>query len=95
MEVWYGANHLNRPGTVRANIEQIIPHESYRANSLIYDIAVIKLENEIEYNKKVQPVILPTKDFMDETVEAVVSGWDRPGVRIYNYTYSSHCLHLA
>lgn len=82
MEVWYGTNHLNRPGVIRANIEKIIPHELYYAYSSNYDIALLKLESEIvEYSKKVQPVILPTSDFTNKTVKAVVSGWDRPGVR--------------
>lgn len=58
-------------------VEELIPHENYKGLEDIYeyDIALIKVKSEIVYNKKVQPVDLPSSDNIDGNITAIVTGW--------------------
>ncbi|XP_050544568.1 venom protease-like isoform X2 [Daktulosphaira vitifoliae] len=52
-EVNDGADPINVP------IDDIIHHELYNSKYFIYDIALLKLNNSVEFNKFIQPICLP------------------------------------
>ena len=53
-------------------IENIITHPDY--SDLDYDLALIKLQSPLTYNKRVRPVCLPKFDFPSGT-NCYVTGW--------------------
>ena len=56
-------------------IEKIIKHPDYsRYASHDYDLALIKLQSPLTYNKRVRPVCLPESDFPSGT-KCYVTGW--------------------
>jgi len=58
------------------DIELIIKHESFDANTIDNDIALIKTKQKITYNEYVQPVCLPDSEFSYHTGKAAfISGW--------------------
>ncbi|TRY72013.1 hypothetical protein TCAL_09603 [Tigriopus californicus] len=66
------------------NIEKIIPHESYNApNPFQNDIALIRLDGKVQFNRFASPICLPFKDDEEESYEKVesqntitdVAGW--------------------
>lgn len=68
------ANHKEK-GT-RVKVAKVFMHEMYNDRTVDYDIAVLELENQLNFTKSIQPVKLP--DF-NETVPdgtmCLVSGW--------------------
>jgi len=55
-------------------IEQIIIHPNYNPTGIDYDVALIKLRQQITFNNDVRPVCLPTMDFPPGT-NCNVTGW--------------------
>ncbi|KAF2904170.1 hypothetical protein ILUMI_01990, partial [Ignelater luminosus] len=58
-------------------IAEIIPHPYYSPFSKNNDIALLRLEKEIEYNDFIHPICLPPINFPapEEGAELTVSGW--------------------
>ncbi|KXJ23482.1 Transmembrane protease serine 9 [Exaiptasia diaphana] len=59
------------------DIEKIIRHPSYNESKLPkfdYDLALLKLKNNITFNGKVRPICLPTKRFPDGK-NCYATGW--------------------
>lgn len=52
-----GTTELNNPNLTRVGIRQAIVNPNY--SYLDYDIAIIKLSEQLEFNDKIQPVKLP------------------------------------
>ena len=56
-------------------------HKQYNPNSLIHDIALLKLPNQIQTQASVQIIPLPTADQVNTLVigePAIASGWGWP-----------------
>lgn len=62
-------------------VEKLIPHEKYRPGYVHYDIGLIRLKKEIEFNEKVKRVELPTSDNIDSKFTVVFTGWGMYKVR--------------
>lgn len=73
LKVKYGKNVWNDTSIGWSEVEELIPHENYF--NFEDDIGLIKLKNEIVFNKNVQPVKLPTSDNIDSKFTAVAIGW--------------------
>ena len=72
-------NDYAQGGTIY-DAEQIISHPNYSNNGNNWDIALIKLEDPINFNENTQPVLLPCQQQVDLGVEdpgqmAWVTGW--------------------
>ena len=61
--------------TFRYEIEERIRHPNNTVKSIDDDIALIKLQRDVEFNDYVQPACLPKTN--DETELAIFSGWGR------------------
>lgn len=62
-------------------IERLFKHPQYSESSsakctLDYDLALLKLERNLEYNNRVRPVCLPESDFPSGTY-CFVTGWGK------------------
>ncbi len=57
-------------------IDMIIQHPDFDPlnTGLDYDVALIKLQNPIQFNNNVRPVCLPTTDFAPGT-NCYITGW--------------------
>ncbi|XP_069685332.1 trypsin beta-like [Periplaneta americana] len=68
-----GSTYSNTGGTVH-QVSQAIRHGSYNANTLDYDIAVLKVSSAFSFGSSVQAIPLETGSVSAGT-SAVVSGW--------------------
>ncbi|KAF5287783.1 hypothetical protein FQA39_LY15719 [Lamprigera yunnana] len=75
MTVVVGTNKVNAGG-VTHSISSVVYHSEYTIVTARHDIGLIKLDSEISFNEKVQPIELNT-DNIEENVECVLSGWGR------------------
>lgn len=77
INIQYGSNKLSENSTQLRNVSKIFVHEGYNpANTYIHDIALIKLEQPVKFNKKVHAVRLPL--MLHETADnasAILIGW--------------------
>ncbi|XP_047515500.1 chymotrypsin-1-like isoform X1 [Pieris napi] len=68
-------------GGTTYEISKVIRHKEYnKPNQFKNDIAVISTKKAIEFNKKVQPLPLPTKD-ITSGLSCILSGWGKLGAR--------------
>ena len=58
-------------------VDKIVDHKGFDLDGAEDDIGVIRLAEKILYNKKVQPIALPTSDFTYVDYPVVLSGWGR------------------
>lgn len=68
-----GTNVLNEGGTYYKT-DRYVMHESYNRPNFANDIAVLKVQGEIEFNDKVQPIDLLADEVPDGT-ELQLTGW--------------------
>ncbi|XP_076061281.1 trypsin-1-like [Oratosquilla oratoria] len=63
--------------TKRLSVKSIKVHENYNSNTFDNDIAIIELEEPIDFpsNNKIAPVCMPDTTTDYSNVEAIVSGW--------------------
>ncbi|KAF5287782.1 hypothetical protein FQA39_LY15718 [Lamprigera yunnana] len=73
MTVVVGTNK-NNAGGVTHSVSSVVYHSEFTLITARHDIGLIKLDSEISFNEKVQPIELNT-DYIGENVECVVSGW--------------------
>ncbi|BFZ17613.1 hypothetical protein BsWGS_20652 [Bradybaena similaris] len=102
--VYFGMHDLaredNQDFVQERLIEEIYIYPKYNiTDPLIYDIALVKLSQPVEYSQRVSPVCLDTTDMRYEEIPCRVSGWgqlstDSPGSR-FPYTASLSTLSLA
>lgn len=76
--VLVGTNNLKEGGT-RYAFEKIIPHKSYGNPRFAYDIAVLKVKDNIEFNDKVQPIEYSADEIAGGSVSQL-TGWGRLSV---------------
>ncbi|RWS30158.1 vitamin K-dependent protein C-like protein, partial [Leptotrombidium deliense] len=71
-----GSFYLNRAlnGETRHDVEKVVIHQNYKKKTYDNDIALIKLSNEIKFDKHKKPICLPSSN--DEVPRLMaVSGW--------------------
>lgn len=74
-----GTNKLDEGGEF-FNAISILPHEKYNSHLIHNDIGLLKLDKDIEFNDKVQPIKLPAENFEKSDYPAVLSGWGTTSV---------------
>ncbi|XP_058810750.1 chymotrypsin-2-like [Phymastichus coffea] len=57
--------------------EYIVWHNGFNMLVLRNDIALIRVDRDIQFNDKVRPISLPTEDFNKADYPAVLTGWGR------------------
>ena len=67
-------------GGKRYGSEEIYGHEKYSSLLIRNDIGLIRLNSDIQFDDKVQPVKLPSEDFEKADYPAVLSGWGTTSV---------------
>jgi len=68
----------NEPGELISKVVEIYSHPQWSKVTLQYDIAVIKLENPVQYTDHISPICLPKKQgekLPDEGTTVFVTGW--------------------
>lgn len=73
-----GTNDLKKGGSFY-KAEKLITHEQYNQPHFAYDIGLIQVHGEIEFNEKVQPIKYSNKIIADG-VSLQVTGWGRLSV---------------
>lgn len=71
--VLVGTNSLNSGGT-RYNLKKILVHEQYNKPALAYDISLIRVQGDIQFNAKVKSIEL-AKTQVPAGTELVATGW--------------------
>lgn len=61
-------------GGIRVQVAQIISHGRYDPYNIDYDVAVLVLAEDLEFNESIQPVRIATSEPAPGT-ESVISGW--------------------
>lgn len=84
-------------------IQQIVVHPNYTANDTVYDIALVKLNDTVDFTNYILPMCLPESsvEFPDNT-SCWITGWGRTkskgeesGKCVLCDTFSSfHIFHL-
>ena len=69
-------------------------HKDYDISTGDYDIAIIRLPEELTFNDRVEPVCLPSKAATEDDVDnCVVTGWGRTSGK--RHTTSIIILHTS
>lgn len=75
MSVVVGTNDLKSGGT-RYKIEKFVGHEKYDKPEFANDIALIRVDGEIKFNDKVQPIKYSNK-FVEADADVDIFGWGK------------------
>ena len=75
-----GTNTLDKGGDEYSSIK-IWPHPHYVAAFILNDIGLIKVDKDIVFGEKVQPIALPDEHFDKSNYTATLSGWGFTSVR--------------
>lgn len=75
-----GTNDLTNGGKYY-QVEKLTAHKSFNSPLYAYDIAVIKLQEKIEFSEKVQPIELSNEDVPDRA-QVQLTGWGLLRVRL-------------
>lgn len=75
LQVLVGTNDLQSGGTYY-QVEKFITHERHNRPRFANDIAVIRVQETIEFNDRVQP-IAPSKEEVEEGAILTLTGWGR------------------
>ena len=76
LKVRLGAHRINDQGSIDFGIEQLALHDKYDHATYDHDVAVIKLNSDIDYNRAIKPICVTSKSsssFVDS--KATVIGW--------------------
>lgn len=79
--IMVGTNDLKHGGKYYKAVKAI-PHEKYHYPLFSNDIALIQVDEEIEFNEKVQPIKY-SDEFIDGGTKLRVTGWGRLGVSFF------------
>lgn len=82
LDILVGTNDLKNGGTYY-KVEKFIMHEQYNRPQFANDVAVIRVQGEIEFNDRVQP-IEPMKEEIEDGTELQLTGWGRLSVMPFN-----------
>lgn len=79
IEVLVGTNKLSGSGGTRYKANETIWHDFYYSETLAYDIALLRVDTPIEFNKNVQPITYSAKE-VPPNAELFFSGWGKTSV---------------
>lgn len=82
MNIIIGTNNLKSGGT-HLKVEQMITHKQYDEPQFAYDIGLIRVQGQIEFNDKVQPIKF-SRNEVPGNVTLRAFGWGRLTVSIIN-----------
>ncbi|XP_011155958.2 transmembrane protease serine 9 [Solenopsis invicta] len=75
-----GSNELNATDSSIYQAMNLITHAGFNKLLRIHDIALIKVQKDIEFNDNVQSISLPTADRNFDDYPLVATGWGRLGL---------------
>lgn len=78
MKIVVGTNDLKSGGT-QYKVDSFIPHEKYDMPQFANDIALIRVQDEIQFNDKVQPIEL-NKEFIEAESKVEIYGWGKSDI---------------
>ncbi|PRD24169.1 UNVERIFIED_CONTAM: St14 [Trichonephila clavipes] len=61
----------------KIRIKRIIPHSKFYFSKIVYDIALLELEEPLKCTGKTSPICLPTKKMYKTGQKIFVAGWGR------------------
>ncbi|KAJ8684312.1 hypothetical protein QAD02_020104 [Eretmocerus hayati] len=70
-----GTNLLNGGVEQLYKSEYITAHKNFSMFRLVNDIGLIRVNRDIEFNEKVQPIKLPDREFSKPDMSVVLTGW--------------------
>lgn len=70
-----GSNSL-KDGGIKRNVNLALPHEKYNPREFTNDIALIRLEEPLEFNDSIKSIALRTKKAPNGS-NVTISGWGR------------------
>ena len=70
--------HTDDDGTT-LDVTKIVRHPDYEGQSMVNDIAMLKLVNPLTFNENVKPVCKPTPGETYEGKNALIIGWGTLG----------------
>ncbi|XP_066595029.1 chymotrypsin-1-like [Prorops nasuta] len=76
LTVHVGVRRMDEIG-VEYNIESYVRHPEFDTNSYANDVAVLKVNKDIVFNDKVQPVELVSEKSANEVYNVILAGWGR------------------
>ncbi|XP_032674967.1 serine protease 53-like [Odontomachus brunneus] len=79
-----GSSNLNTPSAVYSVME-IVVHIGYNKARHIHDIALVRIEKDIQFDEKIQPIALPDIDQDYDDYPLMVTGWAMNNVSFYPY----------
>lgn len=87
LEILVGTNDLKKGGKYY-KVANFTTHEHFDSPLFAHDIAVVKLQDKIEFNDKVQPIELSKEDIPDGA-QVQLTGWGRLKVAKHCNIYRS------
>lgn len=75
MTVVVGTNLLNGGVGQSYKSDYVAWHKDFSLLKLSNDIGIIRVNRDIEFNDKVQPISLPLEDFTKVDYPVVLTGW--------------------
>ena len=72
------------------SIVEIFEHPEYKRQTINNDIALLRLNDTIDFNEKIYPICLPTKQHEDP--EVIVTGFGKTG---FNHQQSDNLLKVG
>ncbi|KAI4457442.1 tryptase-related [Holotrichia oblita] len=65
------------------NLVDMIPHKRFDSKTFNNDIALLELDQPVDFDDRIQPLCLPQTAYKDYTgVQAVVAGWGKVGEKL-------------
>lgn len=80
-----GSTKLNQGGDVY-QADLILQHEKWDRPRLINDVALVRVDTDIVFNEKVQPIKLSSTTDLNKTYPVILSGWGSTRVRKFAYS---------
>lgn len=57
--------------------EYVVAHEKYNSLRFLHDVGLIRVDRDIEFSEKVQPIQISEEAFTKVEYPAVLTGWGR------------------
>lgn len=83
IEILVGTNDLTKGGKYY-KVAEYTAHKNYNSPMYAYDIAVIKLQDKIEFNEKIQPIELG-KGEVPDGAQVQLTGWGLLSVSLQHF----------
>ncbi|XP_058975875.1 transmembrane protease serine 3-like [Musca domestica] len=80
-------DRLSRDPGITRKVVRTIVHPQYNPNTIVNDVALLKLESPVTFNDEIRPVCLPDANQTYDGKNAIVAGWGllKEGGQTSNY----------